>query len=238
MRRGIERERSGILKSALTAGVLLCFLAVAAAVCPALLGGSLTVSGEEAFAQTEAFDVGGETGSVQTEAFGFAGETETESGGIMSEAGDILGLVLPDEMMGELEAMPAEEIAEYIELIQAVLLNPEFQSLFEYEEVRDLAVTLVGNALRFASREPETTNKILETMGVDRRVIILFFALLKGMEENKEVPEKVVEFLTSKEGAALVDMMLTNIDQETIEKAVESLDDITAKDEVFTAETE
>ena len=223
MKNGIGNE-GGMRKAALLAGVLLCFVLVLAAF---LRDRSMVAFGSEEsdeFAWTEAI-AGGGTDSAQTKAaVGNETETETEGEDMVSDLQGIAGMVLTDDMLKELNGMSAEETEEYIEMLQKVLLNPDFQSLFEYEEVRDLAVTLVKNALQFSSDDPETTNKILETMGVDRRLIILFFAVLQGWQENKDVSNKALEFLATEQGRMLAKMMLESIDQQTIANAVGNLD--------------
>ena len=223
MKKGIGNE-GGMRKAALLAGVLLCFVMMLAAV---LRDRGMVAFGSEeseGSARTEAI-AGGGMDSAQTEAAARNEiETETEGEGIASDLNEIAGMVLTDDMLKELNGMSAEETEEYIEMLQKVLLNPDFQSLFEYEEVRDLAVTLVKNALQFSSDDPETTNKILETMGVDRRLIILFFAVLQGWQENKDVSNKALEFLATEQGRMLAKMMLESIDQQTIANAVGNLD--------------
>ena len=223
MKKGIGNE-GGMRKAALLAGVLLCFVMMLAAV---LRDRGMVAFGSEeseGSARTEAI-AGGGTDSAQTKAaVGNETETETEGEDIVSDLQGIAGMVLTDDMLKELNGMSAEETEEYIEMLQKVLLNPDFQSLFEYEEVRDLAVTLVKNALQFSSDDPETTNKILETMGVDRRLIILFFAVLQGWQENKDVSNKALEFLATEQGRMLAKMMLESIDQQTIANAVGNLD--------------
>lgn len=225
MKKGIGNE-GGMRKAALLAGVLLCFVLVLAAF---LRDRSMVAFGSEESeesARTEAI-AGGGTDSAQTKAaVGNETETETEGEDIVSDLQGIAGMVLTDDMLKELNGMSAEETEEYIEMLQKVLLNPDFQSLFEYEEVRDLAVTLVKNALQFSSDDPETTNKILETMGVDRRLIILFFAVLQGWQENKDVSNKALEFLATEQGRMLAKMMLESIDQQTIANAVGNLDNL------------
>ena len=129
--------------------------------------------------------------------------------------------LLPEDVRETLNSLDAEEIKSYAIMIDRILKNPDFQELMAYDEVRDLLVTLVHNGLNIAHDDPLMTTKILTTLGVDKRLIVVFFALLEELEGNQEATEALSEFVRSQEGAQLVNRILETLDDETIEKLLE-----------------
>ena len=91
--------------------------------------------------------------------------------------------VLTEEALNEIDSMSMEEMARYFEMAVKLMENPDVRSLFEYQEVRDLAVLLVHNALDLASEDPALTQKVMKTMGVDQTAIAV---LLSPEAERRE----------------------------------------------------
>lgn len=132
-------------------------------------------------------------------------ETETLAGAIgMEDYGDLLDEVYTDSMREEVNKMSLEEIIEYTTLIESVVTNPDFQSLLKYEDVRDLVIMLVHNGLDFSEEEPDLTTQILEIMGIDRNVVLVFFALLEARTENKDDIDTIMDYLKTDEGKELI----------------------------------
>ena len=130
--------------------------------------------------------------------------------------------LLPEEAKETLNSLDAEEISEYAVIIERIVTNPDFQALMKYDEVKDLVVTLTNNALNMAEEEPEMTNKILETMGVNRNVILVFFELLDARSQNQETTAAIRQFLLSENGSRFIDTVLDNLSQETVDKLMET----------------
>ena len=132
-------------------------------------------------------------------------------------------LLLPEDVRQTLNSLDAEEITSYVIMIDRILKNPDFQSMMQYDEVRDLIVTLVHNGLNMAQEEPEMTTKILTTLGVDKRIIAIFFVILQERAGNPEAAEMLSEFMKSEEGAQMINQVLQILDTETVEKLMKEL---------------
>ncbi len=131
-----------------------------------------------------------------------------------SDSSPVLDTVLTDEMREEVMSMSFEELEMYAKQIAAVISNPDFQALFEYEDVRELIVMIIKNSLNFAQEDPDLTSEILETMGVDRGAVIVFFALLDAQQNQDGVTENVLNFVSSEQGAELMSIISESIDDE------------------------
>ena len=129
-------------------------------------------------------------------------------------------LLLPEDVRQTLNSLDPEEITEYAIMIERILKNPDFQSMMQYDEVRDLLVTLVHNALDMATEEPEMTSKVLETLGVNRNLIIFFYAILEA-RANSELPDEIQQFLMSDKGHELMDLISKSIDPETLKQLMD-----------------
>ena len=127
--------------------------------------------------------------------------------------------MLPEDMRQLVESMTIEEMAEYLEIASKVFHNPDFQSLIQYEEVRDFIVTLLHDGLVFAAEDPIVTDKILVTMGADRRVISVLFYLLEKRNENPEILDRLREIVTSKEANELIDLLIGMPQKENVTSA-------------------
>ena len=125
-------------------------------------------------------------------------------------------LNLSDDMKNELNSMSREDLLGYIKMIEAVIMNPDFNSLMQYQEVRDLIVTLAGNALDFAEEDPDLTEQILETMGVDRRAVLVFYTLLDARKNNPENVEQIKDFLTNEKSKEIFENVMGMRDEETV----------------------
>ena len=147
-------------------------------------------------------------------ASGITGETELDH---------TPGLIISGNVEELIASMSSDEIAEYAQMIESILRNPDFQSLLQYEEVRDLAVTLFGNALNFAVEDPGTTQKILETLGLNRGAILLLYEVLGTMEENKKTTDAIQAFLDTKEGQMLTQALLDNLSKEQLDQMLVDL---------------
>lgn len=226
----MNKKWNQISRSVLAAGLLL----LTSALLPAGYAGNARLAAAQeqteadgaAYAVDAAEQVQTEDAKVQAETGGAAGDqTETGGAGTGLLPGDLQlpeGLV-PEEVMEEINSMSAEDIKEYVIMIEKVVTNPDFQSLMRYDEVQDLVTTLVYNALKFAKDDPELTNKILETAGVDQRAIAVFFVLLNSSENNQNVAEGLKQFLLSEEGHEMVDEIIEQFDPDQIAQMMESL---------------
>lgn len=145
-----------------------------------------------------------------TEATEDMSETAAESG-----TGDFE--LFTKEMEDTIASMSIEEIRENVETVTNLLSSPEVQDLFQYEEVRDLAETVLERGLELAVNEPEMTSKILESLGVSKEGVYLYLMLTqKGgeaadlvsqfseSEEGKQILEKVQELASDEQVNSLV----------------------------------
>lgn len=148
---------------------------------------------------------------------------QTESGSDEMEADLVANLKnlqisvdLPENIRKELESLDYKEVSDAVMLIEKILLSDDFQSLFSYDEVRDLTITLIHNSLDFAYQEPELTNRILETLGINRRVILVLYGLLESREQNKYITEGIRLFLESDQGNDLIDLLMKYFNEEDL----------------------
>ena len=148
---------------------------------------------------------------------------QTESGSDEMEADLVANLKnlqisvdLPENIRKELESLDYKEVSDAVMLIEKILLSDDFQSLFSYDEVRDLTITLIHNSLDFAYQEPELTNRILETLGINRRVILVLYGLLESREQNKYITEGIRLFLESDKGNDLIDLLMKYFNEEDL----------------------
>ena len=122
-------------------------------------------------------------------------ETAAESG-----TGDFE--LFTKEMEDTIASMSIEEIRENVETVTNLLSSPEVQDLFQYEEVRDLAETVLERGLELAVNEPEMTSKILETLGVSKEGVYLYLMLT---QKGGEAADLVSQFSESEEGKQILD---------------------------------
>ena len=141
------------------------------------------------------------------------------------------GKLLPEDLVEEFLSLDPEELAEYVDLAVNVYKSPDFQELMAYDEVRDLAVTLIQNGLNLASDEPKLADMVLQTLGVDRRIIGVFFYLLEAGKEHPEIVEEVGKLVHSEEAKQLMSLLIeqyqyyrsfNDAQQETNEQAEET----------------
>ncbi len=146
-------------------------------------------------------------GEKETESALPGKETETESVLSNGDRADIEELVrdyYTETIQKEINKIPLKEIKKYAGQIKKLITNPDFQVIFSYEDVRELAVTLVHNALDFSTSDPNLAEKILETLGVDQKVILLFFTLLYANLEKNNIADSIRTFLDTEEGKELM----------------------------------
>ena len=130
-------------------------------------------------------------------------------------------LLLPEDVRQTLNSLDPDEVTSYVIMIDRILKNPDFQSMLQYDEVRDLIVTLIHNGLNMAQEDPVMTYKILTTLGVDKRMIAIFFMILQERAGNPEATEFLSEFMRSENGAKLINRILESFDDETILKLLD-----------------
>ena len=202
------------MRFALSLGMLSILAIILSAVLPAISAGNAVLAQEES--ETEP------AGSAVNPAGGSAGQDDATDSlwGTMEETEleSTPGLIISDPVKDAIASMSSEEFAENAQMIESLLRNPDVQELLKYEEVRDLAATLLRDAANFAVEDPDLTGKILETMGVNKNVIFVFYAVLQTIEANKEAKGDFQEFLDSEEGKKLINTLLENLDQETIDQ--------------------
>ena len=192
----------------------------------------------------------------EREAAGTVTETESEIslGDTFSGLYEVLlavseseaGKLLPEDLVEELQSLDPEELAEYVDLAVNVYKSPDFQELMAYDEVRDLAVTLIQNGLDLASDEPKLADMVLQTLGVDRRIIGVFFYLLEAGKERPEIVEEVGKLVHSEEAKQLMSLLIeqyqyyrsfNDAQQETNEQAEETSSEETPSEGTSSEET-
>jgi hypothetical protein len=144
-----------------------------------------------------------------------------------SDENTLTAFLLPDEARQMLNSLDEETIREYALIIDRILRNPDFQSLMQHQEVQDLISLLIQNGLKTAQEEPELTTQVLETLGLDSRVIALFYEVLKVYENNSETAQKVQDFMQTEEGRTLLNTILATFTPETIETLLQSYNELT-----------
>ncbi len=191
--------------------------------------GKLAEETENAGQLAEEIEAAGQTADETENAGKLAGETGVETGQTADETETEAGhmaewanTTLPDEVRDEVMSMSNEELETYAIQIMSIINNPDFQALFEYEDVRDLTVMLMHNALEFAKEDPELTDEILETMGVDRKAILLFFALLDAQENHGDKTDKLLNFIASDTGEELMSSIYESLDDEQTQMLLQS----------------
>ena len=215
MRKRIIRERNGKKRhvSRLAAGVLA--LALIACAIPAGTKVAYALEQAEADAAMESI-IESETEAPEDAIISAAAQSAVNMLSTGAD-GSIPMELLPEDIQQTLQSLDAEEITEYAIMIERILKNPDFQSMMQYDEVRDLLVTLVHNALDMASEDPILTGKVLETMGVNRNMIIFFYAILEA-RSNSEVPEEIENFLLSDKGHELTKLISQTLDPATLDQ--------------------
>jgi hypothetical protein len=113
--------------------------------------------------------------------------------------------------------LDVETVREYYRDIESVVMSDEFQSLLQYEEVRVLIEELVNRGVDFVMTEPELTEKILITAGMDEKYAALVLLLIG---EGNKAGEAVELFKESEEGKALLEYLDLTLDRETLTKAL------------------
>ena len=130
----------------------------------------------------------------------------TEAAEDMSEAagegGSADSVFFSKEMEDAIASMSVEEIRESLDAVTGLLSSPEVRELLEYEEVRDLAETVLKRMLDLAVNEPELTSKVLETLGVSKEGVYLYLKLSQTGGEAAEVVSRITE---SEEGRQVLD---------------------------------
>ena len=137
---------------------------------------------------------------------------------------------VPESPSAELFSdMNREEIEGYLEKIYDVISNEEFQTIMQYPEVEALAWEILRTGAEFVYNEPELTEKILLTAGVEEKYLALLKELLQDTNPE-EVKEAIVDFKESEKGKEILSLVNEHFDKEQllslIEKALElMLDD-------------
>ena len=145
---------------------------------------------------------------------------------LMSGSADIDQDQIFDDMLALLQKIPAdklsallaehipgasaEEIQEYIEMIQALLENEDFRSLMSYDEVWDLAIYAGENLAEMAVEEPELTRKVLETLEVNEMVIRITMGLIDHKEQIAQALNELDIQWQSGEAAELLEDLAGN----------------------------
>ena len=153
-------------------------------------------------------------------------ETVSEAAAADSGAADIDQDQIFDDMLALLQKIPAdklsallaehipgasaEEIQEYIEMIQALLENEDFRSLMSYDEVWDLAIYAGENLAGMAVEEPELTRKVLETLEVNEAAIQITMGLINHKEQIAQALNELDIQWQSGEAAELLGDMAGN----------------------------
>lgn len=154
--------------------------------------------------------------------------TETVSEGAAADSGeaDIDQDQIFDDMLALLQKIPAdklsallaehipgasaEEMQEYIEMIQALLENEDFRSLMSYDEVWDLAIFAGENLAEMAVEEPELTRKVLETLEVNEAAIQITMGLIDHKEQIAQALNELDIQWQSGEAAELLEDLAGN----------------------------
>ena len=153
-------------------------------------------------------------------------ETVSEAAAADSGEADIDQDQIFDDMLALLQKIPAdklsallaehipgasaEEMQEYIEMIQALLENEDFRSLMSYDEVWDLAIYAGENLAGMAVEEPELTRKVLETLEVDEAAIQITMGLIDHKEQIAQALNELDIQWQSGEAAELLGDMAGN----------------------------
>ena len=143
-----------------------------------------------------------------------SGEADIDQDQIFDDMLALLQKIPADKLSALLaEHIPgasAEEIQEYIEMIQALLENEDFRSLMSYDEVWDLAIYAGENLAGMAVEEPELTRKVLETLEVDEAAIQITMGLIDHKEQIAQALNELDIQWQSGEAAELLGDMAGN----------------------------
>ncbi len=220
---------------ALAAGLLSCILLAVPAAASSPGEDSIPASKSETESMQDA-DAESEAGSMQDA----DAESETESlpdlvmetvsesiRGNEEKIKEMLNSLYTDKMREEVLSMSLTDITRAAEKIKNIISNPDFKSLFGYADVRELTAMLIHNALNFASDEPDLTKEILDTMGIDRKVVLIFFAMLDACKNHTHLTGDIWKYINSEDGKILIEDLSYELSQGSMgENLVELLDKI------------
>lgn len=154
------------------------------------------------------------TETVSEAAAADSGEADIDQDQIFDDMLALLQKIPADKLSALLaEHIPgasAEEMQEYIEMIQALLENEDFRSLMSYDEVWDLAIYAGENLAEMAVEEPELTRKVLETLEVNEMVIRITMGLIDHKEQIAQALNELDIQWQSGEAAELLGDMAGN----------------------------
>ena len=154
------------------------------------------------------------TETVSEAAAADSGEADIDQDQIFDDMLALLQKIPADKLSALLaEHIPgasAEEMQEYIEMIQALLENEDFRSLMSYDEVWDLAIYAGENLAGMAVEEPELTRKVLETLEVDEAAIQITMGLIDHKEQIAQALNELDIQWQSGEAAELLGDMAGN----------------------------
>ncbi len=238
MRRGIGKSFSPRKGKAVPAVLLSLLLAISSFSPASFLMASETegepfsegLEREEGSSMTEADLPAALTTETETEADPLTLAMEAAGDYIMSDrpsadmqgAAEILVLshALPPRAEEKLKAMDYEEIQELMQACYVLVQSEEFKSLMSYQEVRDLILILLEKSAQLMVEDPELSEKILETAGVDEDAVYLLLFILQKGEDLGPALQMAKE---SEMGQAILAYMQEYYEADELNEALEEL---------------
>ena len=94
--------------------------------------------------------------------------------GVIKVEADRVGINLP-----ELSEEDIKEFVSYVQMTGALLQSEDFRSLMSYTQVQELIEVVAKRTVDFFNEDRETAKKVLDTLGVDVRVIRILEVLAR-----------------------------------------------------------
>ena len=154
---------------------------------------------------------------------------ETDDGyGVVSlmDTWAIEGILNDSSLYDKIMSLDTEVIKEDIIMLDKIWNSESFQSLIQYEEVRELIAELIKKGSEFAFENPELVRKILVTLEIDESVAYVVMALLEA--NGKDAEDLLRELSGTEEGEnlyrELVDLLLDGETKEILDGITEQIE--------------
>jgi hypothetical protein len=116
-----------------------------------------------------------------------------------------------------------EAVEKNIEAIRKLFTSEDFQHLISYEEVRDLAQYIFTRALDFVKNEPDLATKVLEALGLDKKVTPI---VIEAVALVSKTGEELTEYLESEEGQKISEAAVGLLNNPVIAAELKELNQI------------
>lgn len=117
----------------------------------------------------------------------------------------------------------AAKVEKYLKAIRNVLDSEEFQRLISYEEVRDLAVTIVEYGAIFVRDEPDLSEKVLSELGIEPKYGKI---ILQAINATADAGSELINYSNSEEGQILMERVKLLLEDPAIEQECKEINEL------------